>query len=239
VEKQAMSADVQHQIETTYTQKARSYDAWVHTMTLGIEARLRQRLIRRLELGPGDKVLDLACGTGLNFPFIQDCIGSTGRLIGVDLTPAMLAQARERVAAHGWNNVVLIHADATSFKLSEPVDTALCTLAIGLMPDSGAVIRALVDAVRPGGQVLISDGRLVARWYGPLANPLLRWIGAPWVPPVVRGHYWAARPWEALAALTEDYRYEEWLGGALYVASGFKPELSTNVVLFSTNASRR
>jgi demethylmenaquinone methyltransferase/2-methoxy-6-polyprenyl-1,4-benzoquinol methylase len=234
-----MAAETQAQIQLTYTRKAKSYDAWIRAMTLGIEAQLRRRLIRPLELGPGDKVLDLACGTGLNFPFIQNCIGSTGKLIGVDFTPAMLAKASERVAARGWNNVTLLDADATSFELSEPVDAALCTLAIGLMPDPSAVIRALVDAVRPGGQVLIFDGRLVDRWYGPLANPLLRWIGDPWVPPVVREHYWAARPWEALAALTEDYSYEEWLGGALYVASGYRPELSTNVVMFYTHASRR
>jgi demethylmenaquinone methyltransferase/2-methoxy-6-polyprenyl-1,4-benzoquinol methylase len=94
-------ADMQHQIRTTYTQKARSYDVWVRGMTLGIETRLRRRLIRRLALHPGDRVLDIACGTGLNFPIIQEAIGSTGSLTGVDLTSAMLAEAGKRVAAYG------------------------------------------------------------------------------------------------------------------------------------------
>jgi demethylmenaquinone methyltransferase/2-methoxy-6-polyprenyl-1,4-benzoquinol methylase len=191
-------------------------------MTLGIETRLRRRLIRRLALQPGDRVLDVACGTGLNFPFIQETIGPAGRLIGVDLTPAMLAEAGKRVAAHRWSNVTLIEADAIALELSEPVDAALCTLAIGLMPDPSAAVEMMVGAVRPGGRALISDGRLVDRWYGPLANPLLRWIGNPWVPPAVRDRYWAAHPWETLAMLTEDFDYREWLGGALYVASGHK-----------------
>jgi demethylmenaquinone methyltransferase/2-methoxy-6-polyprenyl-1,4-benzoquinol methylase len=191
-------------------------------MTLGIETRLRRRLIRRLALHPGDSVLDVACGTGLNFPFIQEAIGPAGRLIGVDLTPAMLAEADRRVAANGWHNVTLIEADAMALELSEAVDAALCTLAIGLMPDPGAVVETMVGAVRPGGRVLISDGRLVDRWYGPLANPLLRWIGDPWVPPAVRDRYWTARPWETLAMSTEGFDYEEWLGGALYVASGHR-----------------
>jgi demethylmenaquinone methyltransferase/2-methoxy-6-polyprenyl-1,4-benzoquinol methylase len=193
-------------------------------MTLGIETRLRRRLIRRLALQPGDGVLDVACGTGLNFPFIQEDIGPAGRLIGVDLTPAMLAKADRRVAAHSWSNVTLIEADAMALRLSEPVDAALCTLAIGLMPDPGAVVEAMVGTVRPGGRVLISDGRLVDRWYGPLANPLLRWIGDPWVPPAVRDRYWAARPWETLAMSTKGFDYEEWLGGTLYVASGHRQE---------------
>ena len=219
-----MVASAQHQIRTTYTQKARSYDAWVRGMTLGIETRLRRRLIRRLALHPGDSVLDIACGTGLNFPFIQEAIGTTGSLIGVDLTPAMLAEAGKRMAAHRWSNVTLIEADAIALELSEPVDAALCTLAIGLMPDPSAVVETMVDAVRPGGRVLLCDGRLIGRWVGLLANPLWRWIVNPWVPQAVRDRYWAARPWETLAMLTEDFDYREWLGGALYVAWGDRKE---------------
>jgi ubiquinone/menaquinone biosynthesis C-methylase UbiE len=217
-----MAVSTRQQTRTTYSQKARSYDAWVRGMTLGIEARLRRRLVRRLALHAGDRVLDVACGTGLNFPYIQEAIGPTGTLVGVDLTPAMLAEASKRVAARGWSNVTLIEADAMALVLPEPVDAALCTLAIGLMPDPGAVAESMVGAVRPGGRVLISDGRLVDRWYGLLANPLLLWIGKPWVPPALREHYWTARPWETLVMLTEDFDYEEWLGGTLYVASGHK-----------------
>jgi demethylmenaquinone methyltransferase/2-methoxy-6-polyprenyl-1,4-benzoquinol methylase len=219
-----MTVSAQQQIRTTYSQKAGSYDAWVRRMTLGVETRLRRRLIRRLALHAGDRVLDVACGTGLNFPFIQEAIGPTGRLVGVDLTPAMLAEAGGRVAAHGWRNVTLIEADAMALALPEPVDAALCTLAIGLMSDPGLVVGSMVDAVRPGGRVLISDGRLIDRWYGLLANPLLRWIGSPWVPPALRERYWAARPWETLVMLIDDFDYEEWLGGALYVASGHRRE---------------
>jgi ubiquinone/menaquinone biosynthesis C-methylase UbiE len=215
-----MAVSTQHQVRTAYSQRAQSYDAWVRGMTLGIEARLRRRLVRRLALRPGDRVLDVACGTGLNFPFIQEAIGPTGELIGVDLTPAMLAEADKRVAAHGWDNVTLVEADASALALSESVDAALCTLAIGLMPDPGAVVESMVDVVCPGGRVLISDGRLVHRWYGFLANPLLHWIGRPWVPPALCERYWTARPWETLVMLVEDFDYEEWLGGALYVVTG-------------------
>ena len=127
----------------------------------------------------------------------------------MDLSPAILAEAYKRVAAHGWSNVTLIEADATTFRLTEPVDVALSTLAIGPMPDSDAVVQAMVTMVRPGGRVLIGNGHLVERWYGPLANPLLRWVGRLWVPAAVREHYWTARPWETLQALAEDFHYEE------------------------------
>lgn len=207
-------------VRATYARRARSYDALVRGLTLGVEARLRRRLVGRLALRPGDAVLDLACGTGLNFDAIEETIGPTGRLIGVDLSPAMLAEARKKVAAHGWLNVTLVEADATTFRPAEPVDVALCTLAIGLMPDPDAVVWAMAGMVRPGGRVLIGDGRLVNRWYGPLLNLPLRWVGGPWVPATMRERYWSARPWEALQALTEEFHYEEWLGGTLYVAWG-------------------
>ena len=175
-----MNVSIQNHVQAIYTRGARWYDALIGGLALRKEARLRRRLVDRLALRLGDTVLDLACGTGLNFVAIEEAIGPTGRLVGVDLSPAMLAEAPKKVAAHGWANVTLIEADATTFRLAEPVDMALCTLAIGLMPDPDAVVRAMVGMVRPGGRVLIGDRRLVERWYGPLVNPLLRWVGNPW-----------------------------------------------------------
>lgn len=221
-----MNVSIQNQVQAIYTRGARWYDALIGGLALGMEARLRRRLVDRLALRLGDTVLDLACGTGLNFVAIEEAIGPTGRLVGVDLSPAMLAEARKKVAAHGWANVTLIEADATTFRLAEPVDMALCTLAIGLMPDPDAVVRAMVGMVRPGGRVLIGDGRLVERWYGPLVNPLLRWVGNLWVPAAVRDRYWSVRLSETLEALAEDLHYEEWLGGILYVAWGRRKETS-------------
>jgi len=219
-----MPASLQNQVRTLYGRRARWYDTLIHGLTLGLEARLRRRLVDRLALRPGDTVLDLACGTGLNFLAVEEAIGPTGRLVGVDLSPAMLAKAREKVAAHRWANVTLIEADAARLRPLEPLDAALCTLAIGLVPDPDAVVQAMAGAVRPGGRVLLSDAHPVERWYGPLLNPPLRWVSDPWIPSEVRDHYWTARPWEALEPLTDDFHREEWLGGILYVAWGRRRE---------------
>jgi SAM-dependent methyltransferase len=59
--------------------------------------------------------VEIGCGTGLNFGLVQERIGPTGRLLGVDLCADMLEQARQRVAARGWDNVELIRARATDF----------------------------------------------------------------------------------------------------------------------------
>ena len=75
-------------------------------------ARWQGKAVDRLELRPGNAVIDVACGTGLNFPLLQDKIGAGGRIVGIDLSADMIAIARERVAAHDWPNVTLIEAAA-------------------------------------------------------------------------------------------------------------------------------
>jgi len=62
----------------------------------------RKRAIQSLALNDGDTVVDLGCGTGLNFSLLQEQVGPRGKIIGVDLTDAMLTEANARVAAHGW-----------------------------------------------------------------------------------------------------------------------------------------
>lgn len=214
------------QVRAAYAAGAGWYDVCARAFTLGLEPRLRERLAHRLQLSSGDTVLDMACGTGLNFASLEKGIGPAGQIIGVDLSPAMLAEAGKKLAANGWTNVELVVADAGSFQLAESADAVLCTFAIGLMPEPDSVVRGMVAAARPGGRVLLLDGRLTARWYGLALNPLARCAGGPWVPGAVREQYWTARPWETLQALVRDFHYEEWLGGFLYVAWGRREEMS-------------
>lgn len=215
------------EVRETYARCAGTYDFFVRSLTLGMESRLRRSLVHRLALRPEDTVLDVACGTGLNFEAIQRSIGPGGRLIGLDLSSAMLSEAHKKVAAFGWDNVTLIQANAATLPQAGQVDAALCTFAIGLMPDPDSVVRGMVAAVRSGRSVLLADGHLAAGWHGLAMNPLVRWAGAPWVPAAVRDQYWTGRPWETLKGLVRDFHYQEWLGGFLYVAWGRRDEMAS------------
>ena len=75
----------------------------------------RKRAIQSLALQHGDMVVDLGCGTGLNFSLLQERVGPRGRIIGVDLTDAMLEEAGARIASHRWSNVELIKSDAAVY----------------------------------------------------------------------------------------------------------------------------
>ncbi|NIP58969.1 MAG: methyltransferase domain-containing protein, partial [Gemmatimonadetes bacterium] len=65
----------------------------------------RKKAIRALRLEPGDTVVEIGCGTGLNFGLLREAVGPEGRVVGVDMTTAMLEEARERVDREAWDNV--------------------------------------------------------------------------------------------------------------------------------------
>ena len=113
-----------------------------------IAAPLRREAVKRLDLKRGDLVVDIGCGTGLNFPWLQEAIGPEGRIIGVDLTDAMLEQARLRVAKAGWKNVELVQADAASYEFPAQVNGILATFALTFIPQAKLVIQNGCRALR-------------------------------------------------------------------------------------------
>src|ERR1700704_1808049 len=106
----------EHLIET-YRKKAKHYDVTSRLYPAPGYPQRAQRLraVRALGLRPGDTVLDMACGTGLNFPLLQKAVGPGGRIVGVDLTDAMLARAQDRIEANGWAKANLVQGLSARF----------------------------------------------------------------------------------------------------------------------------
>ena len=125
-----------------YRKKAKHYDITSRLYPAPCYPQRAQRLraVQALGLRAGDSVIDIACGTGLNFPLIQEVIGPDGRIIGVDLTDAMLAQAQDRIATNGWSNISLVQSDAADFDFPTEVDAILSTYALTQVPECAKVI---------------------------------------------------------------------------------------------------
>jgi len=128
-------------------------------------ARYRRTAADALALSPGDTVVEMGCGTGANLPYLRERVGSTGRVVGLDVTPEMLARAHARVERHGWRNVDLVQADAATVPLSTEADAVLATFVTGMFADPGAVVEGWLDLLGPGGRVVVLDTSQSGRRY--------------------------------------------------------------------------
>ncbi|MCI0158906.1 methyltransferase domain-containing protein [Leifsonia shinshuensis] len=182
----------------TYRRKAAHYDVTSRLSPVPGYPQHGQRLlaVRALGLHAGATVVDLACGTGLNFALLERAIGPRGRIVGVDLTDAMLARAERRVEAAGWSNVRLVQADAAGFDFPTGVDAVLSTYALTQVPDRGLVIAHAAAALGPGGRLAVLDLKI------PSVTP--RWLSRLGVAVVGVGssasldEWIARRPWEEI-----------------------------------------
>jgi ubiquinone/menaquinone biosynthesis C-methylase UbiE len=206
----------------TYRKKAKRYDVTSRLYPVpGYPHRgQRVRAVQALGLRAGDSVIDLACGTGLNFPLIEDVIGPGGRIVGVDLTDAMLAQAEDRIAAHGWRNISLVQSDAAEYSFPAQTDAILCTYALTQVPECAEVIARGAAALSGGGRWVVLDVKVPGSTPGWLAH-----LGTAAVRPFAAIDEWIMRrPWEAIrAAMQEELADPSWTElffGTAFLAAG-------------------
>src|ERR1700693_5561193 len=131
----------EHLIES-YRKKAKHYDipSRLYPAPGSPQRTQRLRAVQALGLRTGDTVIDMACGTGLNFPLLQKAVGPGGRIVGVDLTDGMLARAQDRIKENGWINVSLVKADAAGFDFPAEVNAILSTYGLRQAPEGAEVM---------------------------------------------------------------------------------------------------
>ena len=126
----------------------------------------RREIAQALQLRPGEAVLDLACGTGPNHPYLVEQVGPTGLIFGVDLSAGMLARAKQRAALQGWENVHLLECNAEQLDVVQLCEAAdqdiqlkgvVVTLGLSVIPDWQKVLENTFGLLASGGRYVVFD----------------------------------------------------------------------------------
>lgn len=197
----------------TAVQRFYRYHAYVYDSTRWMILHGRGRAVDRLELRPESQVLEIGCGTGLNFRYVLENLDRTsGRLVGLDFSEDMLARAEARRRRNGWANVSLVHDDATRMQLGQKFDAVLFAYSLTMIPDWPQALRRAHEHLSPGGRLVVLDFGRFQHW-GPLA-PLMRgWLRA--------NHVETQRPCaEEVRTVCGNLELHQWCGGYNFTAVG-------------------
>jgi ubiquinone/menaquinone biosynthesis C-methylase UbiE len=175
----------------------------------------RRRAVASLNLRPGDGVLEVGCGTGLNFSLLVDGLDpGAGRLTGLDFSLDMLRKARKRKRARGWDHVDLVDADACRMPLTRSFDAILFAYSLTMIPDWPCALDNAYARLKPGGRLGVLDFD-TARGWGPLGAILRFWLRVH--------HVETKRPYvEKMKSLFPDLHVVRALGGYYLIAVGTK-----------------
>ena len=207
-------------ITRLYKMRAKNYDISANLYYLiGVrEYAYREMAVNALKLKQGDTVVELGCGTGLNFRLLRDQVGAKGTVIGVDLTAEMLSAAKKRTERHNWKNIELVRCDAATYSFPENADGIISTFAITLIPEYDNIIKKGAAALTHGKRLVVLDFKMPDNW------PM--WIVKLFViitrPFGVTLDLADRHPWEAIDQCLDLVEFETRYFGGIYIAAGEK-----------------
>lgn len=209
------------EIRDVYDKRAGIYEFAVYCCyLLGFPiGKYRRLVIEALAPQPGDTIVEIGCGTGMNFPLLEEKIGTEGKIIGVDISQAMLDRADKRIRAAGWQNVELIHSSAIDYDFPDGVDGIIAVGVLTYEPDYDAVIKRGASALVPGKRWVIFDYKMPTGWFRHFV-PLFIWLFRSFG---ISLPLFERTSWESMQRRLRNAKIQEGYFGLIFIASGEAP----------------
>lgn len=127
-------------------------EMYEHSLVTPLFRPFAEQLLEHVGLAPGDRVLDVACGTGIVARLARERLGNSARIVGIDLSPAMLAVARQLAHDIDWREG---NAGAPPLHADEQFDVVTCHQGLQFFPDRAAALQQLQRALTRTGRIAI------------------------------------------------------------------------------------
>lgn len=177
---------------------------------------LRRKAVLALHLDRGNRALDAGCGPGGSFPYLVDAVGASGEVVGVEISPEISINARNRIEANRWTNVRVVEGDAATVQLTGKFDG----LVIFAAPDvyaSPEALDNLLPYLNADARVVVFGAKLSNRRSAALLNLLLRLLMKLSFSSTPRLNH---EPWRALKTCLDELKVEEHFCGCMFLAWG-------------------
>jgi phosphatidylethanolamine/phosphatidyl-N-methylethanolamine N-methyltransferase len=185
---------------------------------------LRQAAVDALRLQPGNRVLDVGCGPGGTFPYLVEAVGSSGEVVGIEISPAVAINARNRIEVRRWSNVQVIQGDARTVTLSGEFDG----LVLFAAPDVYASPQALANLLpylKDNAPVVAFGAKLSRRRFAGALNMVFRSLMKLSFSSTPGLNH---EPWSVLENWLVEVHVQEYFFGCMFLASGVKKPMGRN-----------
>ncbi len=192
-----------------YAALAQNYDDETRFIT-GI----RKQAIEALNLKPGETVVDCGCGTGWCLPMLSEHVGPTGKVLGFEPSPDMLAIAQARVVQRGLANTRLQHACGNTAVLESPPDAILFSYTHDLLRSHESLTHIFRQS-KPGTRIVAVSTKLFPKWFF-VGNWYLRHTHRH----TITNFEGFDQPWSVLATFCRRHNVRMTVPGSRYLFSG-------------------
>ena len=177
---------------------------------------VRQKAVELLNLKPGNRVLDAGCGSGGSFPYLVRAVGSTGEVVGIEISPESALSARRRIAKNGWGNIQVVESAAQTVVLTGIFDGLLMFAAADVYASEEALDN-IIRHLRENTRIVAFGAKLSRNRLGRILNPVLKVLFKLSFSTTPKPDY---ESWRVLSKYVEGIKVEEYFFGLMFLASG-------------------